>query len=187
MKRKTITLTCHLWLLLITDEFCICPAALLEQHYTIQAPTTHYWCFSAAWQVYSNWGLVLLKILCLKRSRLTKADFTTLLVTQDVWNASVNVENICNSFRRWDICPFSRNTYLKDRFHPNLFSMCNTWIEEERKYLTAKKLNKMLNINEETKNASTVSISTEENNKVTEERKGDLLRISLLMRTLETW
>ena len=64
--------------------------------------------------------------------------------------------------------------------------MCNTWIEEERKYLTAKKLNKMLNINEETKNASTVFISTEENNKVTEERKGDLLRISLLMRTLET-
>ena len=56
------------------------------------------------------------------------------------------------------------------------------WGREE-----VKELDKMFNINEETKNACTVSISTEENNKVTNERNGDLSRIWLLMRNLETW
>ena len=73
-----------------------------------------------------HWGSVLFKRLRLKRSRLTKAEFTTLLVSKDVWDASVNAENICNGFRRCGIFPFDRNTYPKDRFDPNLLNRYNT-------------------------------------------------------------
>lgn len=52
-----------------------------------------------------HWESVLFKRLHLKRPRLTKAEFTTLLVSQDVWDASVKVGIIYNDFRRCDIFP----------------------------------------------------------------------------------
>ena len=132
-------------------------------------------------------GIGAIKNSLLKEIAINKSRFYDFISNRRCLECISKCRKHLQQVQKMGICPFSRNTYLKDRFHPNLFSMCNTWIEEERKYLTAKKFDKMLHITEETKNASTVSISTEENDKVTEERKGDLLRISLLMRTLETW
>lgn len=77
-----------------------------------------------------HWESVLFKRLHLKRPRLTKAEFTTLLVSQDVWDASVKVGIIYNDFRRCDIFPCDRNTYLKDKLNRDLLNRYKTLIEK---------------------------------------------------------
>ena len=85
----------------------------------------------------------------LKRSRLTKAEFLTLISSDGVWLHSMSESNIRNGYRACGIFPVDREAYPKQRFSPKLLERYETWLKEGRPDLTADELDQMYNAYEE--------------------------------------
>ena len=78
----------------------------------------------------------------LKRSRLTKAEFLTLISSDDVWLRSMSESNIRNGYRACGIFPVDREAYPKQRFSPKLLERYETWLKGEQPHKNLKILKK---------------------------------------------
>ena len=87
-----------------------------------------------------TWGTTLFKRLHLTRSRLSKAEFASLLVSDDVWKTAFSSENITHGFAKCGIAPFNRNAYPKYRFKPILLKRYNTWVANGKPEMAADEL-----------------------------------------------
>ena len=90
----------------------------------------------------------------LKRSRLSKSEFLTILSSKDVWEASLSEKNIVKGFQKCGIYPLDREAYPKFRFSPMLLNRYNTWVQEGKKELTAEELDNIFNGKAEKENAT---------------------------------
>ena len=90
-----------------------------------------------------TWGNILFKRLHKNRSRLTKAEFATLISSRDVWQKAFSVENITARFQKCGISPCDRSTYPEYRFNANLKKRYDTWIGNGKPELTADQLDEM--------------------------------------------
>ena len=76
----------------------------------------------------SHWGKILFKRLRSIRTKLTKAEFATLLSSDEVWRASFTKENIAAGFRKCGIFPIDRGQYPIERFSPPVLARYNQWV-----------------------------------------------------------
>ena len=91
------------------------------------------------------WGKMLFQRVKLRRSKLSKVEFLTIISSEDVWNKSFTESNIINGFNKCGIVPCDRHAYPRKRFHPNLLNRYETWVANGREDLTAEKLDEMFN------------------------------------------
>ena len=91
-----------------------------------------------------HWGCELFKRLNATRSRLRKAEFATLLASENVWEKAFLKENIQNEFRKCGIFPCNRDRYTVHRLDKNLKNRYYSWVENIKLPLSSKQLDEML-------------------------------------------
>ena len=108
------------------------------------------------------WGKTLFHRVKLRRSKLSKSEFLTIISSKDVWNKSFIKSNIINRFNKCGIVPHDRHAYPRKRFHPNLLNRYETRVTNGREDLTAEELDEMFNV--EKSDESNASGNTSINN-----------------------
>ena len=97
----------------------------------------------------SHWGAVLFKRLQQVRSRLSKAEFATLLSSDAVWGASFSKENVAAGFRKCGIYPCDREKYPATRFSQPVLDKYNKWVADGRKTMSVEEMNDIEKVIEE--------------------------------------
>ena len=106
--------------------------------------------------VNDHWGDVLLQRNNTSRLILSKAEFATILSSEDVWKKSFSIENIQKRFKKCGIYPAERESYPQEQFNPNLKKRYDIWGENGKPELTGSELDDLEN--EAFKNKEVVDI-----------------------------
>ena len=79
------------------------------------------------------------------RLKLSKAEFGTILSSEDVWKKSFSIENIQKGFKKCSIYPVDSESYPKERFNPNLKKRYDMWVENGKPELARSELDDLEN------------------------------------------
>ena len=77
--------------------------------------------------------------------KLSKAEFGTILSSEDVWKKSFSIENIQKGFKKCSIYPVDSESYPKERFNPNLKKRYDMWVENGKPELARSELDDLEN------------------------------------------
>ena len=94
-----------------------------------------------------------------RRSKLSKAEFLTIISSKDVSNKTFTESNIITGCNKCGIVPCDRHVYPQKRFHPNLLNRYETWVANGREDLTAEELDGMFNVERSDENNISGNIS----------------------------
>ena len=78
------------------------------------------------------------------RLKLSKAEFGTILSSEDVWK-SFSIENIQKGFIKCSIYPVDSESYPNKRFNPNLKKRYDIWVENGKPELAQSELDDLEN------------------------------------------
>ena len=91
-----------------------------------------------------HWGNISFKRIKIKRKRLSKSEFLTVLASEDVWKKSFSEVNIKNGFRKCGILPCDQDMYPKKRFNVKLLQRYDAWVENGKPEITADELDSII-------------------------------------------
>ena len=107
------------------------------------------------------WGKMLFERYNSSRSRLTKAEFLTIISSEEVWNKAFTEKNIKSGFEKCGIMHCNRGVYPRTRFHANLLNRYETWPENGKEDLSAQQLNELFNVERNKENTALEDTSVE--------------------------